>query len=254
VKLLIYINLLILTLGCSQMNPKESNFDLKRRNIDEYYTSSGITRYFLPDLPAWANFSDASSCKRNVRVRYVNYKKLQKSFSMNYAQSVQFQMMYNRRYTKMSSLSDREYIPLKEEEKLFRIVSDKVQSHILDFKVSKFKSVYVISLDPTIKHKNYFNSLKNKIKNGLLNQAPPIFFSLCLSENEIASHLKKLDYDGPWQAITYRMLSPFNSKGEIVSLLHIELDKIFKKNQEISFYGVKGVPNALKGKIKFVRY
>ena len=56
---------------------------LKSRDIEQYYTSSGIEKYFLSDIPEWANFSQSAGCFRTKGIRYFDVNALMKSYSMN---------------------------------------------------------------------------------------------------------------------------------------------------------------------------
>ena len=55
--------------------------ELKRRNLDEYYVGSGVVRYFLADVPLWANFSSIANCHRKTPKRFFNMKSVRDSFS-----------------------------------------------------------------------------------------------------------------------------------------------------------------------------
>lgn len=91
----------------------------KRRATEQYYTSSGVEKFFLSDIPEWLNYSKSGQCVRESSVRFVDYPKLMGQFSFSYEQATQFQYLLNKlRREKMTEVRSN-YLMLKDEEITF---------------------------------------------------------------------------------------------------------------------------------------
>ena len=137
-----------------------SHDGLKRRNLDEYFIGTGVVKYFLPDLPTWANFSVSGQCHRQENNRYFNYKKLRTSFAMGYEEAVQLQLMYNNEVNNIKIDSNIEVIPFREEERIFYATNDKIQAGIRTFKAPIYKKINVVWIDRAIENKSLQLRLK----------------------------------------------------------------------------------------------
>ena len=96
-------------ISCSHPENKE-NGGLERRRLDSYFQSTGTTRYFLTDLPNWANFSTSGKCFRTPTIRFLDLQKLRESFSLSYEQAVQFQILFNKLYLDRKEETNTDYL------------------------------------------------------------------------------------------------------------------------------------------------
>ncbi len=59
------------------------------------YQGAGHERFFLAELPAWANGSISAGCARGLSVRYLDYAALAKTHALDYRQRVELQTQFN---------------------------------------------------------------------------------------------------------------------------------------------------------------
>ena len=223
------------------------------RKLDQYYQSSGIMKYFLTQLPDWANFSTSGRCKRSTRVRYMHLKNLRKSFYLSYEQAIQFQYMHNMEYQKLKLNSGSELLMLKDEEKLFYNVSDKIQANIMAFRKPKFKRVHVLWIDPFL---NNPSGLSVFMKRKIMDKGHPVFISMCLGFHGMNELLNKLKLAGQnIRLIPAGMFSIFTADGGSDFHFSIKLDDFFEKGQSLLLFVPKGeVPKEIQGNFKIQHY
>ena len=191
--------------GCS-LSQKGGVF--KKRRAEESFLPSEVARYVLPVLPLWANFSQTADCRRTFSPRYLDLNKLRQSFSLSYAQGVQFQYMFNVELERLKNLS------LKDEETLFYNVSEKIQSGITLFRRPSFKRVHLIWADSLIVSSTSSSSAPQRIKrlleSDLMAKGHPVLLSLCLGHFELKKFLQdeSLNRHG-LRFIPFEMFFPF---------------------------------------------
>jgi hypothetical protein len=205
--------------------------------MDQYFVSSGVTRYFLPDLPKWANYSQSADCRRETNVRYFNVEKLRKSFAIDYVQALQLQLMFNVERTKLLNSSGLDALPLKDEEKLFFNVSEKIQSRVYTSRLPDFKRVNLVWIDQFIADKDNKNKLKKLMKSEAMMKGHPVFVSLCLSYSEVEQFLQKIGmgYQNI-RIISFEMFSPYNGELLLENRLLINFNNLFFKEQKLYLY------------------
>ena len=76
-RLLLIFTFLLLA-SCSSLSDKGQ----ERKDLNSFYRDSGVTRYFLPEVPAWINFSEDARCFREGAVRFFNWNKNQKPLNI----------------------------------------------------------------------------------------------------------------------------------------------------------------------------
>lgn len=230
-----YLLLLTFVLtGCATTNADKQ---LKRRDVEQYFSGTGVVKYFLSDLPEWANFSQTASCKRSTSVRYFNMSSLKKSYNYNYEQSVQLQYMYNVELNRLKSKTENSFIPFSEEEKMFFTLTDKVQANIRTFRVPTFKRVNLVWIDPFLKTRGGEKRLVQLLNSKAMDTGHPVLISMCLNHLELETYLgrrgllnKNIRY------IPYEMFSPYNSEGEMEYLFQINFKEIFSSKQKLYLY------------------
>ncbi len=220
--------------------------DFQRRNVDEYFNSSGIVQYFLPDLPAWANTVHSVQCTRAQSIRFFDFEKLNASFGLDYQQLVQLQLAFN--------TDRREDMALTEEERLFYSASERVQADIVPFKVPNFKKINLVAIDPYIKAPTY-RELFALLNSASFNQAQPVFISLCYSEKEVRQLIEQVDFTGSYAVISSAMFSPFGPDLKLQTGVALDVNRLLGEEKDITLYapGGRTIPE-ISGKFKTKTY
>lgn len=248
-----YIILSFLLVISSCTNSTMKNY--QRRNTQEYYNGIGIVQYFLADLPSWANFSSEGRCHRDSPVRYIHLESVRNSFSLNYEEAIQFQLMFNEVTTSRMEQAQAKIIPFKDEEKIFFNVLDKIKAGIRSFTRPKYKVANIIWIDSALIGKKEANKLKRVIKSDRFSSGHPVYLSLCMSRVEMRAYLssKGIDIVGA-KLISYEMFNPYDKSGELVAIPILELNELFSKKQKLNIFTHKDLPSEFRGKFKIRKF
>ena len=246
--------LILLQSSCTKVSKNSSNFDLQRRKVEEYFVSSGVVRYFLPEIPYWANFSESASCRRNVSIKYLDLNTVRGSLALSYEQAIQLQLMLNDMFTDLKKRQVVEHIPFQEEESLFFKANDRIQAGIRLFRVPSFKRVHLIWIDSLLENRA---KLKALMETPLISKGHPVFLSLCYTRSELESWIQKSGFNNQnIRLLSYEMLSPYNLEGKLDTRFHIFVDEIFGKDKIIKLFipKNKAPPKVLEGKFKVSKF
>ena len=224
---------------------------LKPRVVDQYYVSTGVEKYFLTDLPEWANYSVLAECYRESAIRYFNIEALMKSFSLSYFDAIQIQATFNDEYLTLKKKSEAN-LGVKDEEVIFFKASDKVKNKIHFFDAPTFKQIHLIWLDEALAGKKQEEKLKNFLESSVHNNGFPVLVSACLTKNEIEAKFP----DVAVKVISAEMFSVYDSTGMRLPRLHTEIGAFFKPEQKLIFYsqGTKKNLINIKGTYKVSNY
>ena len=235
---------LILIMGCS-VN------DLKPRSVEEYAHGPKFVKYYLPDLPSWANISNSANCKRQVSNKYLNFSALRSDFAFSYRELVQFQYLYNIEYQKLTKLADKGILPFSEEEKLFYDVFDKVKTKIYAFRRPTYKRINLVWVDGLKQGR-----LKKLMKSKAMTNGHPVFVSLCKSGNELVEFIGKNKLGTKdIRALSFEIFSPYNSNIESSGKTSLNFSKLFDKKQKLYFYTPSGtLPPEFVGKFRIRKF
>lgn len=227
------------------------NSGLKPRAVDQYYASTGVEKYFLSDIPEWANFSQSAGCFRTKGIRYFDINALMKSYSLKYAEAVQVQASFNEEYLGLKKKAEIT-LSLKDEEILFFKASDKVNSKINFFEAPTFKQIHLIWLDEALKGKKQEDRLKQFLQSAVHDNGFPVLISACLTREEIEAKFPNLSL----KIISAEMFSIYDEEGARLPNLHIALNAFFKPEQKIIFYTqeTKKTVEDIKGAYKLANY
>jgi hypothetical protein len=224
---------------------------LKPRDVAQYYVSTGVEKYFLSDLPEWANYSVSSGCYRTSGIRYFNIDALMKSYSLKYSDAIQIQASFNEEYLVLKKQPN-VTVGLKEEEVIFFKASDKVSSRINFFEAPTFKQVHLIWLDEALKGKKEEDKLKNFLQSSVHDNGFPVLISACLTKSEIEAKFPNVSV----KAISAEMFSIYDRDGVRKPSIHIQLEGLFKPEQKLILYlqeSKKSLDN-IKGNYKVSNY
>lgn len=240
-----FILMALLLVGCAANTKK--NHEMDRRNMNEYMEISETHSYFLPDIPNWANFSVSGKCRRQKDVRFLNLEKISQSFNFDYKKTLQFQLLYNKELTKFKKETGIRFLPFKNEDELFYLVTNKIQAGFVPLKVPRFPRVNLVWIDPII---NGPKTLEKFLKGPEMEKGPPVLVSLCLSDDEFKKYQAKIKFsDVNMAIISMEMFTIFNSSLKSGNYFQINFDQMFNKDQKLYLYIPKGtsLPEEFRG-------
>ena len=242
------IFLLIFFSSCASL----TNSNLQRRTVEDYYISTGVEKYFLADLPSWANFDQKASCFRSTTIRYFDLEALMKSYGFSYNMALQVQGSFNEELSQFKKIDKRHSPNLKEEELLFYKVSEKTTSKIIFFDPPAFSRVNLIWVDEVLGDPIKLKKLQNFLNSPVMENGVPVLVSFCLTKEEMEQQYPSLRS----KMITAELFSVFDSKGEKKPGFRIDLDQFFLSNQKLYFYSQKNtVPTEeIHGTYKLLNY
>ncbi len=244
--LLIFV--LILLYGCASLGTP----GLKPRVVEDYYAPTGIEKYFLADLPNWANFDQRAGCYKNSNIRYFDVSALMKSYGLNYNKALQVQASYNEEFALFKESSVLHSPTLKEEELLFYKVSEKVSSRIIFFDPPTFKRINLVWLDEIIGNPVKEKKLKSFLNSKIMDEGVPLLLSFCLTRLEVEKKFPTLNA----KMITAELLSAYDAQGNLNPGLTIDLGQFFGPDQKLYFYSQQNIFSAdgIKGLFKIQNY
>lgn len=222
------------------------------RDVDDYYVSTGVERYFLPAIPGWANFSQTSGCFRSSGLKYLNIDNLMKSYSLSYFEALQVQANFNEEYISIIKAQSREVLTLKEDETLFFRASEKVGSKIYFTDLPTFKRVHLVWLDEIQSDKSKLAKLKSFLNSPVNDEGIPVLISSCMTKAEIEKMIPEANY----KSISAELFSTFNTNGVTVPNMHIDLTVFFKPEQKLFLYSqsLKDKILDIQGNYKVINY
>lgn len=224
---------------------------LKPRTIDQYYVSTGVEKYFLSDLPEWANYSVSAGCYRTSEIRYFNIDALMKSYSLTYNDAIQIQATFNDEYLTLKKQTG-VTVGLKEEELVFFKASERVNSKINFFDAPTFKQIHLIWLDEVLKGKKQEEKLKSFLASSTHDNGFPVLISACLTKSEIEAKFPNVAI----KAISAEMFSVYDGNGLRNPSIHTDLGAFFKPEQKLILYTQerKKTFDNIKGNYKLSNY
>ena len=245
---LVLIFVLLFSASCSFFG----NSNLKSRDLDEYYVATGVSKYFLTDVPEWANFDSNAKCFKQTRLRYFDIEALMKSFGLNYNQALQLQSTFNEEFINFKIKNEKHLVTTKEEEQLFYKVSEKVNSKIYFFESPTYKKINLIMLDEILNDKKAEMKLKQFLNSKMMDTAAPVLVSFCMTRNEVEMHFPDLNA----KMITSELMSVYDKNGIKTPGFTIDLDQFFSSEQKLYLYSQKKIfsSDEIKGTFKLLNY
>ncbi|AUN97145.1 hypothetical protein DOM21_15945 [Bacteriovorax stolpii] len=240
----IIVSALFLFAGCSSKA-------LKPREVDQYYTSTGVQKYFLSDIPDWANFSQSAGCFRSKGIRYFDIEAMMKSFSLNYNQALQIQASYNEEFLVMKK-NPKVNLTLKDEEVLYFKASDRVNSKINFFDAPTFKEIHLIWLDEALLGKKQEERLRAFLQSSVHDTGVPVLVSACLTKEEAEAKFPNLAL----KVISAELFSIYDTNGVRQPSLHVNVNAFFQEGQKLIFYkqDIKKNADDIRGIFKTSNY
>jgi len=222
--------ILLFLLSCS------SSRNYQKRDLDHYYLSETVSRYFLSDLPAWANFSSVGHCKRDPHIKYLDFLKINRGLSLSYDKSVQLQLLLNQQYREALKKIGDSYLPLEEEDRLFYEGHDKIKSDLFSFTLPTFNKISLVWVDPAISNEAIQKRLSKLFEGEALYQGHPVMISLCLSSENLNQYiLENRLADKGAKGISAELYTVFDEEFNNRLSFGINLTS-FLKDREITLY------------------
>lgn len=242
------LSIIFVLYGCAQV----SDQGLKSRTVEDYYISTGVQKYFLTDIPNWANFDQKASCFRSSTIRYFDIDALMKSYGLSYNKALQVQATFNEEYNHFKEEDTNHITTLKEEELLFFKVSEKVSSKIDFFEPPTFKRINLIWLDEILGNPAKEKKLKTFLESKVNEEGVPVLISFCLTKYEIEKQFPEINT----KIISAELFSVFDNKGNKTTGFRIDLEQFFNPSQKLYFYSQQSnVPSdEIKGTFKTINY
>ena len=245
---------LIFVISCSSL--EKAPHELDRRNIEQYYTGSGPAKFFLADLPDWANFSTSGQCQRGTSVRYIDYEKLAKSYALDYQTLVQLQSMLNRKLFEIRKATNSKMLLIRDEEMAMSDSMDRVQGGIKSFAVPDYARVNIVWIDELLRQNDSGKRIQKLFQTSLMSQGHPVIVSMCLSLAQAEDFLAKNSLDNKnVRIISAEMFSPYTSSLLITTRFTLNFDLLFKKDQQLHFFSMSEyIPEEFAGNFSLHKF
>jgi hypothetical protein len=225
---------------------------LKSRTVENYFQSSGIEKYFLSEIPTWANLSETSGCFRNHSVRFFDIENMMKSYNYSFVESIQIQATFNNELEALKDKNKDKTIPMNDEQLLFFKASEKVSSKLNFFDAPTFNRINLVWIDSILKDKSEEKKLRTFLNSSVFDQGVPMLVSLCMTKSEV----EKLFPDFNYKILSAEMLSVFEVDGSKSPYFKLQIDKFFNEKQSLYFYSREKIfkNNNFIGKMNFINY
>lgn len=246
------LNIIIILISSFFIISCAGNKNMQPRTVENYYTPTGVEKYFLTDIPNWANFDQLARCFRKTGIRYFNIDALMKSYALTYNQAIQVQASFNEEFSQFKR-SDKSMIStLKEEELLFYKVSEKISSKIVFFDPPTFKRVNLIWLDEILGDAKKEKRLKKFLNSSVMEAGVPVLVSFCMTRDEVEKKFPDLNT----KMITAELFSIYDGLGKMNPGFKFALDQFFKPEQKLYFYSQKKLEtiDELIGTLEILNY
>ena len=185
----------------------------ERVGLDQVYQGAGTEKYFLPDLPPWANFSVVANCQRKIPVRYLDFEALYKSYNLTYEQLVQLQYLFNKKITEYKKNTGRELLYMQDENFYFYNAYEQVVGGGRGFLVPDYKQINLIWIDPILSDQKIRQRFDKLMKSSKIESGHPVFVSTCMSGPELEAFISKNGFASMGaRAISQEFFSPYNSQ------------------------------------------
>lgn len=237
---------IIFVVSCSGSNA------IKRRNLDHLYIGGSHAKYFLADLPSWANFSSVSECKLSNSIKYLNFENLYRSYGLSYEKLVQFQYLFNKKIEEYKVESKNRELILQDEAYIFFNVQEQILGGAKAFIKPNYKNINLFWIDPALKNDKLRRKIIKAVKSKSGQSGYPIFLSRCLNTKGIEKFViaNKIDDLGIKYMNSY-MFSPYNKFMKLGAKFQINIMEILKGKKVQLF--APSYPKFISNKVKFIK-
>jgi hypothetical protein len=203
--------------------------EVKKNMNDVTYQTSGVEKYFLAELPAWANFSETGSCFKSSSFTYLDLPKVSGAFGLSYLEMLELQAQYNDRVETYFRSTTARFLKPVEQAGIFSNTLEQVKGGVRQLRLPDAREVDLIWLDSFIQ-KNKMNELKKMAKEGKFFDRLPVVVSTCLSRQEMEKWVSESNFDQlGFYLISAEWFTPYDIQMKLEPGLRINLRQIFKK-------------------------
>lgn len=219
-----------------------------KKNIDDVtYQTSGVEKYFLAELPAWANFSQVGSCFKSSSFTYLDLPKVSGAFGLSYYEMLELQAQYNERIENYFRSTTARFLKPVEQAGIFSNTLEQVKGGVRQLRLPDARQVDLIWLDSFIQN-NKMGELQKMVKEGKFYERLPVVVSTCLSRQELDKWVTESNFDQVgFYLISAEWFTPFNIQMEAEPGLRLNLKQIFK--QDTKFFLVAPEKSAIQGSL-----
>ena len=242
----ITVFLFTLLSSCSSKNHFNRNAD-----INTFHIASSSNRYFLPNIPNWANFTGQGQCRRKDNIHFLHYGHLNKSYSLDLQSLTKFQVLFNQKYReKREKIRDKPLSP-QWEEKIFFQSKDEISLGIRPFFIPPTENtipLHLLWIDPAFHDPLYKKFLKKTINSLEFFKGYPTLLSECLNQKDMEEFIQTItEKNARFFFISAGMFSPFNRNFQWGKEFQLFLEPFIEDKKIILYTTDKNLkPHALK--------
>lgn len=206
-----------------------------RKKVDDSYMTSGVEKFFLPELPAWANFSESGRCYKSASIQYLDFSKVSLSYQLSYQEMIEVQAQFNERRDDYFSSTAYRFLKPVEEAAFFSNAIEQVRGGVRHFKLPPATQIEIIWLEGFTQH-DKVSDIKNMIESGRFDEHIPVLFSSCLSRQRLNQWVQEegLDNAGLY-LLSAEWLSPYTSTNDLQGGLRLEIKKLLAPGTKVTF-------------------
>lgn len=227
--------------------------EYKSRTVENYYQSAGIEKYFLSEIPAWANFSERAACFKNSAIHYFDLDQLMKNLNYDYQTAISLQGTFNEEFEHYQlNVRKDQSIPFLDLQNIFYRSQERVSGKIHFFEAPTYSRINLVWIDSMLKGSSEEKKIREFLKSPIFDEGVPVLVSLCMTKREIEAKFPTINY----HAISAEMFSIYDPKGEKAPIMRFYFDQFFKNNQSLYFYSHEKIQtsNEFIGKLKFFSF
>lgn len=227
-KSILLLVLMFIFVGCS--TPSQDPFPQTQAKA---FQTGGQERFFLAELPFWANGSVSASCQRSFSVRFMDYSTLEKVHGLTYVQRVELQTQFNLKWRERFSGKKAVTLTPQEEATLFLETLAQVKSGLreLRFPEGKINLVWWDSLSAKPKFKQWLMNLTNQ-------GHAIVLVSLCEGSDTLEKWIEDNEFTGGGIfALGAESLGPTRPDGSVVAGLVSPLEAFFEQKRTTLWMG-----------------
>lgn len=219
-----------------------------KKDISEVtYQTSGVEKYFLTELPAWANFSQVGGCFKSSSFTYLDLPKVSGAFGLSYPEMLELQAQYNDRLETYFRSTTARFLKPVEQAGIFSNTLEQVKGGVRQLRLPDARQVDLIWLDGFMQN-DKMKDLKRMVKEGKFFERLPVIVSTCLSRQEMEKWITESNFDQVgFYLISAEWFTPFNIQMQAEPGLRINLRQIFKP--ETKFFLVAPEKSAVQGSL-----
>jgi len=209
-----------------------------------------VEKFFLPEIPAWANFSTFGSCYKSDSVLYLDFSKIKAEHDLSYKQMIELQALFNKKRMNYFEEVDKKFLKPVEELAFFANSLEQVKANDTLFKNYDTKKINIIWIESFLRTQE-ISKLTDILEEDSFIQFPTIIFSSCRSVENLENFLDSHDVDSDSLIlIGPEMLTSFSVEGEKKPALEVNLNQLFGNDVNFELFNSENKENNFELKFK----